>query len=263
MKRLSVCVLAVFVLTGSVLAYDNSPSNIIIFPECTWALATGGGTWVSQLQVTCLTDSNTVVAYFYYGGGSYRGPISLTVPAFAYGSVRYGNILSTLQSLDSGFTYYGRAGTLQLQTQDASHKIQAAVRTMNGNYSKTFQGLTWTASNWATTSQYMMIQNLDSNATYRTSVGFLCGSSSLTVTFAIIDANNSFAGTAWSRTFVPNEFVSFNPFAQAGVPYPTYSYSNCWLYIQPSSGGGYLYCYGASANNTTNDPAALVAVQFQ
>jgi hypothetical protein len=93
--------------------------------------------------------------------------------------------------------------------------------------------------------------------------GFFCGSSGMTVQFGIIDANNALVGSWFYRTFVPNEFVSFNPFNQAGVPYPTYSYSNCWLYINPTAGSGYLYCYGASANNTTNDPASLIAVQFQ
>lgn len=263
MKTVGVCLAAILVLSGSLFAFDNSPSNVIIFPECTWALATGGGTWVSQLQITNLSGGTTVIAYFYYGGGSYRGPISLPTATFLYGSTKFSNILSTMQSLDPSFTYYGRAGTLQLNTQDADHKIQGALRTVNGNYSKTYQGLTWTESNWATTSHSMMIQNLDSNATYRTSVGFLCGSSSLSVQFGIIDGDDNLVGDYWNRTFVPNEFVSFNPFAQAGVPYPTYSYSNCWLWINPTAGSGYLYCYGASANNTTNDPAALIAVQFQ
>ena len=146
MKTVGACLAAILVLGGSLFAYDNSPDNIIVFPECTWALATGGGTWVSQLQVTNMSAGTTnIVAYFFYGGGSYRGPVSLPTQTFPLGTTRFTNILSTMQSLDPSFTYFGRAGMLQLQTQDASHLIQAAVRTVNGNYSKTFQGLSWTA----------------------------------------------------------------------------------------------------------------------
>ena len=51
--RIFVSLLAVMsALGGNLLAYDNSPSRVICFPEVIWAEATGGGTWTSELQLT-------------------------------------------------------------------------------------------------------------------------------------------------------------------------------------------------------------------
>ncbi|MDH4196136.1 MAG: hypothetical protein OEW05_01860 [Candidatus Aminicenantes bacterium] len=252
----------IFVFVGSLLAYDNSPSRVICFPEVIWAEATGGGTWTSELQITNMTANNTLIVSFMYGGGLGRGPFALTIPSGVYTSLKISNILATLQSLDPAFTYYGRVGCFAVATQDEAHLIQGAVRTSNGNYSKTFQGLTLGNSNLAATSQSLMIQNLASNATYRTSVGFI-SLGPLTVEFTIFDANGLIVGSPFTKTFILNDFQSFNPFIQAGAPYPAQSHDNCWLRIRPTAGTGTLLCFGATANNFTNDPAAHIAVQYQ
>jgi len=64
-----------------------------------------------------------------------------------------------------------------------------------------------------------------------------------------------------SKTFVGYDFQSFSPFLEAGVPYPGSSYDNVILKIDPTSGAGKVMCFGASANNASNDPASHLAVQ--
>jgi len=46
---------------------DTSPAHIIILPEVIWAPATGGGTWVSRLQLTALEMGTVVQASFFWG----------------------------------------------------------------------------------------------------------------------------------------------------------------------------------------------------
>jgi hypothetical protein len=122
--------------------YANSPSDYIILPECIWAPATGGGTWMSQVQITDLTGGSSVSAYFSYGGGLRQGPVSIWTNSGGAGrSEKFTNFLSSMGAIDTGFTYYGRVGTVEFVTQDAAHKIQVAARTLNGDYAKTFPGL--------------------------------------------------------------------------------------------------------------------------
>jgi hypothetical protein len=80
------------------------------------------------------------------------------------------------------------------------------------------------------------------------------------VEFRLIDGNGNQIGTTFIRTFLGYDFQAFSPFAEAGRPYPDYSYDNVFVRIKPVSGSGKVMCFGASANNTTNDPAAHLAV---
>ena len=60
----------------------------------------------------------------------------------ALSSVKYANLLETIDGLDSGtFTYYGTVGAVEFVTQDGSHLLQAAARTLNGSYAKTLSAL--------------------------------------------------------------------------------------------------------------------------
>jgi len=96
---------------------DNSPSNYQIIPECIWAVATGGGTWVSEVQITDITGGSVVSVYFNYGGGgNRRGPFTLwTGPAANY-NVKYASILSTIDGLDAGaFDYYDKNKLIDLR----------------------------------------------------------------------------------------------------------------------------------------------------
>jgi len=244
---------------------DNAPSNYQVVPECIWASATGGGTWISEVQVTDITGGSNVSVYFDYGGGARRGPFTIWTSGGANHNIRFANILSTVDAADAGaFTYFGRVGAVEFMTQDASHKIQVLARTLNGNYSKTLPGLNLTDSNTANTWRRMMLQNFVNNATYRSSCGFFNPTAdSVTVEFRLVDWMGDTVGSAFTRTLVGYDFQSFSPFNQAGVPYPSYAYDNVVLWITPTSGTGKIMVYGATANNTSNDPAAHIGVQYQ
>jgi Abnormal spindle-like microcephaly-assoc'd, ASPM-SPD-2-Hydin/Beta-propeller repeat len=245
--------------------YVNSPSNYQVIPECLWAVASGGGTWVSEVQITDLTGGSVVSVYFDYGAGNRRGPFTLWTSPGVNQNVKYPNILSSIDALDAeAFTYYGRVGAVEFSTQDASHRIQVAARTLNGNYSKTFPGLNLTDSNTSNTSRRMILQNFVNNSTYRSSCGFFNPTTdSVTLELKLIDATGSQIGSTITRTLLGYDFQSFSPFNQAGVPYPANSYDNVVLWITPTSGSGKVMVFGASANNTSNDPAAHIGVQYQ
>jgi hypothetical protein len=243
----------------------NSPSSYQVVPECIWAPATGGGTWVSEVQITDITGGSVVSVYFNYGGGNRRGPFTLWTSPGADRNVKYASILSSIDDLDAeAFTYYGRVGAVEFSTQDGSHQIQVVARTLNGDYSKTFPGLNLTDSNTADTARRMMLQNFVNNSTYRSSCGFFNPTGdSVTVEFRLLDAGGNTIGSAFTKTFVGYDFQAFSPFNQAGVPYPANSYDNVVLWITPTSGSGKVMIYGATANNTSNDPAAHIGVQYQ
>jgi hypothetical protein len=250
------------VQNGSV--HDNGPNNLKILPEAIWAPATGGGTWVSEAQIVDVTGGSAVSVYFDYGGGSRRGPFALWTGSGAGAKVKYANILQQLETIDSGFTYSGRVGTLEFQTQDNAHFIQVTARTLNGNYSKTFPGLNLADAETADTSRMMLIQNYTNNASYRSTCGFYNPTAdAVTVEFTLLDSSGIQIGTPFSKTLVGYDFKSFSPFSEAGVAYPANAYDNVILRVRPTSGTGRVVSFGASANNASNDPASHLAVQGQ
>ena len=246
-------------------AYSNSPAEYIILPECIWAPATGGGTWASDVQITDLTGGSVVLAYFSCGGGLRRGPIPIWTNSGGAGrSTKFSNFLSTLGSIDTGFTYYGKVGAVEFVTQDSAHKIQVASRTLNGNYSKTFPGLRLVDSNTADTTREMIIQNYTNGVEYRSTCGFFNPTAnSVIVDFRLYDGEGYLIGSVFTKTFLGYDFKAFSPFNEAGIPYPNASYDNVILVVSPTSGTGQIICFGASANNTSNDPAAHIAVQYR
>jgi hypothetical protein len=153
-----------------------------------------------------------VSVYFDYGGGSRRGPFTLWTSPGADRNIKSTNILSSIDTLDSGaFIYYGRVGAVEFSTQDASHKIQVVARTLNGNCSKTFPGLNLMDSNTANTARRMILQNFVNNATYRSNCGlFNSTADSVTVEFRLLDERNTI-GSTFSRTLVGHDFQSFCP----------------------------------------------------
>ena len=243
----------------------GSPGSYQVLPETIWAPATGGGTWVSEVQVTDLTGGSVVSVYYSPGGGIRRGPFTLWTSPGTNRSIKFTNLLSTIDVLDSGpFNYYGSVGAVEFMTQDDDHRIHVTIRTVNGNYAKTFPALNEVEENSATTTREMMIQNLTNNSIYRSSCVFFNPTpNAVTVQFRLIDGNGSVIGSIFSRAFVGYDYQYFNPFVEAGVPYPAYSYDNVFLYINPTSGTGAVICNGATANNYSNDPAAHIAVQYQ
>jgi hypothetical protein len=179
--------------------------------------------------------------------------------------VKYTNLLETIDNLDSeAFAYYGKVGAVEFVTQDGSHVIQVTTRTLNGNYSKTFPGLNLVSAETADTTRVMLIQNYTNNSGYRSTSGFFNPTSdSVTVEFTLLNNSGAQIGSPFSKTLVGYDFQAFNPFIQAGVPYPANSYDNIILRVRPTSGAGEVMCFGASVDNTSNDPASHLAVQGQ
>ena len=242
----------------------NSPSQYKVLPEVIWAPATGGGTWVSEVQLTDVTGGSQVYVYYNTATGR-RGPFLLWDDSTggALSSKKFDNLLESIDGLDTGtFAYYGTVGSVEFVTQDGSHLLHAAVRELNGNYAKTSSALSLHDANTATTGRAMIVANLSSNATYRSTVGFFNPTvDSLTVEFTLLGNSGAQIGAQFNKTLAGHAFQAFNPFIQAGNPDPGNSYNNVILRVRPTSGAGKLMCFGATANNVSNDPAAHVAVQ--
>ena len=244
--------------------HDNGPGSRQILPEAIWATASGGGTWMSETQIVDVSGGSTVSVSFNYGGGSIRGPFILWTGSVIGSKVKYANILQQIETIDSVFSYNGRVGAVEFQTQDSSHFIQVTARTLNGNYSKTFPALNYVDAETADTNRMMLIQNYANNSTYRSTCGFYNPTGdALTVEFRLLNGSGAQIGATFSRTFVGYDFQAFLPFNEAGVPYPANSFDNVILRVRPTSGTGRVICFGASANNASNDPAAHIAVQVQ
>ncbi len=246
--------------------YDNGPGSQQILPEVIWASASGGGTWMSEVQVTDVTGGSQVSVYYNTLSGR-RGPFLLwnNSGGAALSSSKYANLLQTIDGLDAGtFTYYGTVGAVEFVTQDGSHLLQAALRELNGNFSKTFSGLNLVDAETADTARVMLIQNFTNNASYRSTSGFFNPTSdAVTLEFTLLNGSGAQIGTQFSKTLAGHGFQAFDPFTQAGVPYPGSSYDNVILRVRPTSGAGKVMCFGATANNTSNDPASHLAVQGQ
>ena len=266
MKKMVILLVFSMVLLAvpfSLPAYDASPSGVKVIPECIWAAATGGGTWETEIQITNMTSGSMVInVIFFYGGGLQRGPFTLFTGLITYHSVKYSNILQTIDGLDAGaFTYYGLVGAVSFTTDSILHKILVTAKTVNGNYGKTFPGLNAVEANTAAQGREMVIHSLTNSALYRTFTGFFNTSNSITyaVTFKIISSTNGSVGSTFYKTFVPLEYMAFNPFVEAGAGSGTYA--NCWLYINASGSNSEhgIMCYGSIANNYSNDPSALIA----
>ena len=259
-------------VAGFAMAHDTSPARDVVIPEAVWAPATGGGTWVTEIQITSFTADTTIQVWF-VTTDTMRGPITLTTLG-QYRSVLYTNILSALNSLEGGaYAYSGKSGALWFKTQSTAHRIHVQARTRNGNFGKTFQGqAVYNPTDSSIVASYVarvspiqrgVIQNLINNATYRSFVGFAnISGSPISIQFTVIASPGGFAGTPFTKTIPGGRFVVFNPFEEAGVPYPGNSFTNCWLFVNPTSGDGRVMGFGSSTNNTTNDSFAHVMVQF-
>ena len=246
--------------------YDNGPGSLQVLPEVIWASATGGGTWVSEVQLTDVTGGSQVSVYYNTATGR-RGPFLLwnNSAGGALSSRKYDNLLATIDGLDTEvFTYYGTLGSVEFVTQDNSHLLQAAVRELNGNYAKTFSGLNLVEAETADTARAMLVQNVTNNSSYRTTAGFFNPTAdTLTVEFTLLNSSGAQIGTQFNKTLAGHAFQAFDPFTWAGVPYPGSSYDNVILRVRPTSGAGAVMCFGATANNASNDPAAHLAVQAE
>ncbi len=240
------------------LAYDNSPSSYQVIPEVLWAPAINGGTWITEVQITDVTGGSQVQAYFNSQTGDKRGPFDLFTGSAAGISVKTSNLLQTFGLMDPGYDYFEKAGAVEFTTQDSNHHIHVTARTKNGDYSKTFQGLNDNIHNTADTTRPMMIQNLRSDQTYRTSFGGFVIGGPLDVTFELLAPDGSVIGAPVNIPFSENQFLALDPFAAAQASGA--DFNNIWLRVTPTSGSGRLFSYCSTANRTTNDPAMHPAV---
>ena len=215
--------LAVIITDGGVTGHYNSPAQYKVLPEVIWASATGGGTWMSNVQVTDVSGGSQISVYYNTASGR-RGPFLLwdNSGGGALSSVKYINLLQTIDGLDTEtFTYYGTVGAVEFISQDGSHLLQAAARTLNGYYAKTFTALSLHDANTADTSRAMIVANLSNNVTYRSTGGFFNPTSdAVTVEFTLLNGSGAQIGAQFSKTLAGHDFQAFNPFIQAGVPYP-------------------------------------------
>jgi hypothetical protein len=233
--------------------YDNSPATYKVVPSVIWAPASGGGTWYTELQIYTEDTSTEVDVYFDYGGGSYRYHFILWESDNNYDLYKSTNILATLAARDPSFTYYGRSGALRLYSYGG--EIQVMARTYHsGNYAKTICGLSNTDSNTCSDSRHLMIMNAMNSSSFRTSVTLFNIGSACTVYIQIIQ-NGSVIGS-FNKSMVANsDYMAFNVFTEAGM---AGTYTNCFVLVWTSTGGR-VFCSGATAHNSTNDPAYHVA----
>ncbi|MCG2678895.1 MAG: hypothetical protein L6455_02845, partial [Kiritimatiellae bacterium] len=110
----------VIITDGGTTGHYNSPAQYKVLPEVIWSSATGGGTWMSNVQVTDVSGGSQVSVYYNAASGR-RGPFLLwdNSAGGALSSVKYTNLLQTIDGLDSGaFTYYGTVGAVEFISQD-------------------------------------------------------------------------------------------------------------------------------------------------
>lgn len=251
-------------------AQDLTPAPGMIIPEAIWADASGGGTWVTELQITVKASGTTVVAGFIFGDGLLARRVDLATTTADYQTLYYPNILAAMQSLDPTFTYKGRVGTLVIGDSAFTSPVWVQAMTVNGDYGKTMPGIGLLDSMTANVGRDMVIPNLRQSATYRTFVGCINGSyppAAMTVTFRLMDPSGFVELASFTKTFAPSDFKAFNPFAEAGLG--AAEIPHCWLLIHPvsctSTGEGSfgLASFGSIANNSTNDTYALIAIPFR
>jgi hypothetical protein len=101
-----------------------------------------------------------------------------------------------------------------------------------------------------------MVQNMVSNDTFRSAFGvFNATAESAEVRFAIFDEQGNQIGSSFIKTFSGYRYMAFNPFVEAGVPYPSYQFDATWIKVEVISGNGQIMAFGSTSNNYTNDPA--------
>jgi len=260
--RIVLCLLLAIVFSPPASADQLSAARAVVIPEAIWAAASGGGTWVTTLQIHSVTANMPVYAQFFYGSGYRSVTITAVGSTYAHSTLRIDNILQHLGSIDTSFDYSGKVGTLLVYTSPGN-TLWAQAMTVNGNYGKTMPSLVWqNTENTAAVGRPMAIPGIIQSAAYRTACGFWNSSSvEIRVRFTLMDYT-SYNGLASVEKIIPaNGFIAFNPFTHAGWSTTT---TNSWLHVQPLLGGGDegLFCFGSVVNNATNDSYALIAIPF-
>ena len=215
--------------------------------------------WTSEIQIVDISGGSSVQVS-YISGNNRRGPFTLwTNSGGTNCSVNYANILQTIDELDTEpFEYYGTSGGLEFITQDTSHLIQAAVRTYNGNYSRTFPALGEHDANTAALGRSLLIPNISNNTSYRSSVVlFNPSNASVTVEGKIIGSDGNQIGSTFISTLEAHQMIGYVTEVRADT------YSNANILITVTAGSGWVLATGQTAHNVSDDPAGHIAVQAQ
>lgn len=271
------------------------PDDYWYFPEAIWANAAYGGQWASEVWVHDIEGGTQIRAAFYYGTGTgdFRGGWVIcdntTKGPCVYKSV---NILKTIQDhFDTGFTYLGKVGFLSIYNTQGK-PMHVSYRNYHSNdFGKTMNAYPaiQISDVSARPSFPIKILNIMRGSDWRTTCVFFNVGSACTAEFKIIGkryletcgfiiigppvaVEEQQQGATFQETFNFAQFKSFDPFVKAGcatigycaVPpfsgWRTYRY-DCNLDVTITSGSGNVMAFGAVADNTTNDPAAIVPVR--
>ena len=239
---------------------SNSPSDHKILLEAIWAPAAGFGDWSTEIQLLAYESGTQVYVQFAYDTGEYTAFLLWISP----GSMRLfktSNILELMDQLDpdGSHTYQGKVGTIEFI---ASGNIHVTARTCHSSgYSKIVDAINYDDQTYQIMpSNQKMILNLIENSDYRTVCGFYALIGPSHIQFTLKDQNNNTIGNVFAKDFVPGRFYKFNPFTEAGA---NGSYSNAYLIIRNVYGYGPICAFGATAKNSTNDPATHTLLAYQ
>lgn len=239
----------------------TAPASKLVVPQALWAKAPGLATRLALLDAT---GGTTISATFAYGGGLVRGPFPLWVSAGGAGEgVFFDNVLATLEELDGEtFTYRGKSGALILEAQDADHRFLASAVLLNGATSMEVPVLYPDSPAFsAAVARPTLIQNLTSTAAYRSLVQiFNPAAEPVNAAFELRTAKGALIGKKFTKTLGGLDTQSFDPFKSAGKPYPSFSWDNVTLVINPLSGGGSVMALGTTVTQATRDPSPHLAV---
>jgi hypothetical protein len=268
MKGFKGIILAFFIFAIAPLSllaqpYSNSPTPHVIIPEVIWAEASGGGTWITSVQIIVRDAGDTDIWVNFHTSTETRGPFLLWQWVNQFESRKISNILSYIQTVDgTGYSYYGKVGALSIFTNNMERRIYASARTYNGGYSKTIPGLNRSEpANTCSMIRELVVPNLQQNEAYRTAVALYNEwADPLMIEFGLVDENANTIGSTWTETINGYRYMAFNPFVKAGAP--AGAYTNCWLIAVGLTGNGAVMAIGATVFNGTNDPACHIAYQF-
>jgi hypothetical protein len=122
---------------------------------------------------------------------------------------------------------------------------------------RTFPAFQDVEANTAAIGRDLLIPNISMDATYRPSVAlFNTTADSVNVEVRIIGSDGAQIGSTIAKAIAGYEMSGV-----AGLR--NYTYSNAFIRITVTGGSGRVIASGQSANNTSNDPAAHIAVQGQ
>lgn len=270
MKKLLMTALVFAVLLAAPLflrAYDLEPSTTKVIPECIWAAASGGGTWVTEIQITnrSKTEISGHINAYVYSGTEMWGPFQLTTSELARGlSLRFSNIMSSLDSRDTNaaHVYEGKVYAVRFVGL-SSILINVTAFTKNGNYGKTFPGLNRNTNFVSAFNRFATIPYMTLSSSYRSAAGFvnLSVEHTYSVEFRLYNYDHSQIGATFTKTFAPHQYRTFNPFTEAGITSGTYT--NAFLWLKADGGTDIseeygIMGFGSVVNNTSNDPAAVL-----